>query len=860
MVERRSSVSRGSSKRSSSVSPRTAGEAGATNLGASRSQKSLKVALGPKDRQNHTHILGSTGTGKSKLLEYMLRQDILNRKAGLCLMDPHGTLYDEILLFASHRYPNLADRIVTFNPARDIEHVVGFNPVATDMSRMDYFLENLISACLKAWGQHNSDSSPRISRWLENIFYTVMSNKMTMLETVPLTSTAKHEGKREKMIGRVANETILSDWESYNLATLTQRQTMMEGASNRLRKFLRNETIRLILGQQNHRLDFRKIMQEGKILLVNLNGEDKIDRQNMQLIGTLMVNEIFAAAQLRDPRDPDLKPFYFYIDEFAQFITRDIAYSLEEARKRKLFMVLAHQHLAQLKKEDEYLYASVMTNCKNKIIFGGLSVEDSDVMTRELQTGFLDLKSLKHQQYRTRVRHVEERREVRSYNTGSSQARSETQSQSDTHSRSTSHSETRGQSVSETQGVSRSLSVGETQTRGESGSVVKGVVRGVSETVGLSKSLGKQISENWSEGQTSSQSESWGSTETEGRSETSGSSQSHSQGQGENWSDTHTEGWNSSETHGSSFQHSSGTNRSQSFSNLDSGPDRISTSQGANEGVSYGQSQSTSAGRSGSQAHSEGGNRFQSTTEGQQQSTSHSASKGHSVGGSSGQGESVSHGQGSALSASEQESRSEGLSQSYSQSQNRGWSQSYAKSITQSESHSESIGHTRSESETTGTSQSEAHMEGRATGSTQTESQGESVSQVPFLRPEEVQELASVNFWSKEELVFLKQGELKNQDTAQAFVKIGAGAPVACQIDRVDSVYYHEKTATKKLQRFRDRMIAAHPEYFLGFEEARQECVQRQIEFFGEPIRFDGEEAATHSGQAGRGEEDEFFE
>ena len=92
---------------------------------------------------------------------------------------------------------------------------------------------------------------------------------------------------------------------------------------------------------------------------------------------------------------------YFYIDEFAQFITRDIAYSLEEARKRKLFMILAHQHLAQLKNEDEYLYASVMTNCKNKIVFGGLSVEDSDVMNRELQTGFLDLKSLKHEQYRS---------------------------------------------------------------------------------------------------------------------------------------------------------------------------------------------------------------------------------------------------------------------------------------------------------------------------------------------------------------------------------------------------------------------------------------------------------------------------
>lgn len=113
------------------------------------------------------------------------------------------------------------------------------------------------------------------------------------------------------------------------------------------------------------------------------------------------------------------------------------------------------------------------------------------------------------------------------------------------------------------------------------------------------------------------------------------------------------------------------------------------------------------------------------------------------------------------------------------------------------------------------------------------------MSYVPFLRPEEVEELASVNFWTKDELMFMKQGELKNQETAQAFVKIGAAEPVACQIDDVRDVYYSERTSEKKLERFRQRMIAAHPEYFSSFDEAREECTQRQVEFFGEPIRFD---------------------
>lgn len=190
---------------------------------------------------------------------------------------------------------------------------------------------------------------------------------------------------------------------------------------------------------------------------------------------------------------------------------------------------------------------------------------------------------------------------------------------------------------------------------------------------------------------------------------------------------------------------------------------------------------------------------------------------------------------------------------------NRGWSQSEAKSITQSQSRSESTSRTDSTSKTTGESHSDAHTDGRATGTSRSASQGESVAHVPFLRPEEVQELASVNFWTKDELLFMAQGELKNQETAQAFVKIGAGAPVSCQIDRVDDVYYHEKTATKKLERFRQRMIAAHPEYYLPIDDARNECTQRQIDFFGEPIKFDGEEIKPSQKRISNSEDD-FFE
>lgn len=843
--DKRSSITRNTIPFASSVGARTSDNAlrrppRNTALGTDRNVK-LSVALSRKDRENHTHVLGSTGTGKSKLLEHMLRQDLHDRNAGLCLLDPHGSLYDEIMLYASHKYTRLAERIVTFHPARDIDHIVGFNPVSTDKERMDYFLENLISACLKGWGQHNSDSSPRIARWLENIFHVIMASDATLLETVPLINTANSDERRRRLLHFTTSEAVLTDWSQYERSSLRERQTMMEGASNRLRKFLRNETVRLIFGQQKRALDFKKIMDEGKILLVNLNGEDKIDRQNMQLIGTLLVNEIFSASQLRDPRDRNLKPFYFYIDEFAQFITRDIAYSLEEARKRKLFMILAHQHLAQLKNEDEYLYASVMTNCKNKIIFGGLSVEDSDIMVRELQTGFLDLKSLKHAQYRTRVRHIEERREVRSYSSSSSEGTSESQTRSETLTSGESRSDTTGSSVAQGEGRSRTLTVGEGQNFSQSRSQNQGESYASNTSRGRSKTIGESISESFTQGQTSqvSESESQSRSRSEGHSE--GVNQSETQGRSTSQSSSYSQGHSSGDTRGSSFSKVSSSSSNQGNAYSGEHGSRSSYSSGSSEGESssHSSSRSHTDTYSHSRSNTHGSSESVSRTEGRNKSTSHSETLGESVGLGRSQGRSQSVGLSRGENRSEQGSYSEGLSESYSRGETRGYSEGYSKSISASEGRSESLTRTQSESTTLGTSNSRAATEGSTTGHSESSTKGESVSYVPFLRPEEVEELASISFWTKEELLHMKQGELKNQETAQAFVKIGAGAPLACQVDRVEAVYFHPKSTPMKLERFRAKMIAAHPEYYITRSQAREECRERQLRLLGEEIRFD---------------------
>ena len=283
-----------------------------------------KVVLTRSDRENHTHIIGSTGTGKSKLIELLIRQDITDRNCGLCLIDPHGSLYDEVVAYVAQTRPSLADRFILFNPAHEAEQIIGFNPIPPDVEHLDYTLQTLVSACLKAWGQDSTDSTPRITRWLENIFYPLIVKRLTLLESAPLINI-RSKGERQALLANVNNEAITGDWLDWEALHHNQKQQQIEGAANRLRKFLRNGIIRNIIGQAQHSLDFAQVMAEGKIVLVNLSSGGKISHENAQLLGIMLVNEIFRVAKLRDPRDAKIKPFYFYIDEFGQFITRDIA-------------------------------------------------------------------------------------------------------------------------------------------------------------------------------------------------------------------------------------------------------------------------------------------------------------------------------------------------------------------------------------------------------------------------------------------------------------------------------------------------------------------------------------------------------
>ena len=481
-----------------------------TLLGQDRKSSST-VLLSRQERMHHTHIIGGTGTGKSKIMELMLRRDVIDRRAGTCLIDPHGSLYEEVVNFVSHRYPNQADRFILFNPAQELDHILGFNPIPSSVEHIDYLLDSLISGCLKAWGQDNTDDTPRISKWLENIFHTIIANDLTLVESAPLLNIHSKD-QRQVLLQKVGSEMVLDDWRTFEASNVNQKQSLIEGAANRLRKFLRNEIIRNVIGQRQSSLDFSSVMDEGKVVLINLNGLDRISPDNAQLLGIMIVNEIFRCAKLRNPRDTKKKPFFFYIDEFANFVTRDIARSLEETRKFGLFLTLSHQHLMQLYTEDEYLYSSVMTNCQNKIVFGGLSHDDAQLMMKEVSTGFMELKQIKDELETTKVRHTLEKREVRNWGSSETIGHSLTKSVSNAIGRSRSH----GGSQSETSSTSNGH--GQTKHSG-SGQTEK--------------------SSNYSDGHATSRTDNWSNSTSETKTTGEAKGESSSKGKSEGFSETY---------------------------------------------------------------------------------------------------------------------------------------------------------------------------------------------------------------------------------------------------------------------------------------------------------------------------------
>jgi len=364
-------------------------------------KKSIELGLAPDGgpvylpeelRATHMHVVGASGRGKSKFLAHLIQQDI-KEKRGLCLIDPHGQLVEEIIAWCATHGLDRGRKIRIIEPA-DPHRSFGFNPLSFGSDTVvSVAVDFLAKAFAQVWGGEDTTKMPLLRRVLRNVLYVLAVRKLTLLEAPYLLATDDTDNVRKHLTENLPDSVFQAEWDEFNNLNRRDRTEQFLSTRNRMIEFLSDELIRAIVGQRQDLIDFRRCMDEGDIVLVNLAGQGRLSPDSARLIGTLMVNDLFFKAR---GRPKGSRPFYLYIDECYDFLNEDIERILDQCRKFGLHLILSHQRLGQLRREGEHIYNAVMGGAQTKIIFGGLEAEDAELMAKNVFLGELNLEEPKH--------------------------------------------------------------------------------------------------------------------------------------------------------------------------------------------------------------------------------------------------------------------------------------------------------------------------------------------------------------------------------------------------------------------------------------------------------------------------------
>jgi CxxC-x17-CxxC domain-containing protein len=341
-----------------------------------------------KDRRQHMYILGKSGTGKSVLLHNLITQNIKNGE-GVCVIDPHGELAEEILeLIPEDRTKD----VIYFNPA-DPDYHIGFNVLQIDDPKLKHLVASgIMGIFTKIWA--NAWSS-RMEYILNNAILALLDTPGTTLLGIPRLLVDKEY--RQMIIGNLKDPIVKSFWlHEYEEWREQFRNEAIAPIQNKVGQFLSTSIIRNVVGQPKSTIDIFKIMNEGKIFIVNVS-KGRIGEDNSALLGGMIITKIQLAAmeRVRIPED-QRKDFYLYVDEFQNFATESFANILSEARKYRLNLIIAHQYIAQISNsEGSKVSDAVFGNVGTMIIFR-VGAEDAQFLEKEFEPEFTaqDLVSL----------------------------------------------------------------------------------------------------------------------------------------------------------------------------------------------------------------------------------------------------------------------------------------------------------------------------------------------------------------------------------------------------------------------------------------------------------------------------------
>jgi hypothetical protein len=351
-----------------------------TLLGINRFRnQDTKVYFAPEDRLRHFYTIGQTGTGKSTLLKNMIIQDIHNGE-GVCMIDPHGVDITDVL---SNIPENRWDDVIYFDPSQTDRpmalNMLEFNPAYPEQKT--FVVNELFSIFQKLYGKVPESMGPMFEQYFRNAAMLVIEDPESGSTLLDVSRVLSNKDFRTLKLSKCKNPIIVQFWKE------VAEKAGGEGAlanivpyiTSKFDVFLANDIMRPIIAQEKSSFDFREIMDNKKILLVNLS-KGRLGDINANLIGLILVGKILMSALSRvDSIGSNMPPFYLYIDEFQNITTNSIATILSEARKYKLSLNIAHQYIAQL---DEDIKNAVFGNVGTLATFR-VGTDDAEYLEKQ---------------------------------------------------------------------------------------------------------------------------------------------------------------------------------------------------------------------------------------------------------------------------------------------------------------------------------------------------------------------------------------------------------------------------------------------------------------------------------------------
>ncbi|MCK9578679.1 hypothetical protein M0R01_04310 [bacterium] len=346
-------------------------------------EEAKEIRIKKTDRRRHLYVIGQTGTGKSVFQSNMIEQDILAGE-GVGVIDPHGDLIDDIL----GKIPNnRIEDVVLFDPS-NLDRVVGLNMLEYDPKfpeQKTFIVNELINIFDKLYDLKQT-GGPLFEQYTRNALMLLMDDPNETYTLMEVPKVLSDEKFRHKLLAKCNNILVKEFWEmqAEKAGGEGSLKNMVPYITSKFDTFISNDYVRPIIGQAKSTFNFREIIDNKKIFLVNLS-KGRLGEINSSLIGLIVTGKIAMAAFSRvDTPEDKRNDFYLYIDEFQNFATDSISTILSEARKYKLCLTIAHQFIGQL---PQKIRDSVFGNVGTMAVFR-IGAEDAQFVEKQFQPTF----------------------------------------------------------------------------------------------------------------------------------------------------------------------------------------------------------------------------------------------------------------------------------------------------------------------------------------------------------------------------------------------------------------------------------------------------------------------------------------